>query len=160
MSLDLWHYHLKEWLQPEGLLSSGVLLPVVWCWIFLWKGAGFCSQGDTPVTYTVTVTVVAIFLWAGRLHRSAGCTCKLHLLTAMQRREQLLLKCLFLFPSKRGALSIIYYFHLVAVQNEMHLLFFLISGFSNFRLNIMTNRLQKHSQLCELNTPRNIRAQL
>lgn len=41
-------------------------------------------------------------------------------LTAMQRREQLLLERLFLFQSKKEALSIIYDFHLVAVQNKMH----------------------------------------
>lgn len=85
---------------------------------FFMKGSKFCSWRNTPVTYTVTVAVVAIFLWAGRLHRSVECTCKLHLLTAMQRRQQLLLECLFLFLSKKGALSIIYDFHLVAVQSK------------------------------------------
>lgn len=104
--------------QQNGLMFSPKRANVNCMTSELWS-AGIFSKGRRWVHQGTRWVHQAHSDWAAAVHWSAGYTCKLHLLTAMQRRELSLLGCLFVLLNKKGPLRITSDFHLVAVQNTL-----------------------------------------
>lgn len=102
--LDLWHHQNDLMLSPKRA-NVNCMTSELWSAGIFSKGSSWVHQAHSD--------------WDAAVHWSAGYTCKLHLLTAMQRRELSLLGSLFLFLNKKGPLSITSDFHLVAVQNTL-----------------------------------------